>query len=118
MNILSNSIKSVIAAGGTKKIKITAGRTAGKTLIKFKDTGVGLDPSYYEEVFIPFIADPEGKFYPDLNNMLNPEDKYIVGTGSGLGLSIVREIVKARKGQISFKNPQKTWKTELEIILP
>jgi signal transduction histidine kinase len=118
MNILSNSIKSVIAAGGTKKINITAKRSAGKTVIKFTDTGVGLDPSYYEEVFIPFISDPEGKFYSGLNNILNPEDKYIVGTGSGLGLSIVREIVKARKGQISFKKPQKKWKTELEIILP
>ncbi len=118
MNILSNSIKSVIAVGGPKRIKISAERSAGKTVIKCLDTGVGLDPSYYEEVFIPFIADPEGKFYPALDNMLNPADKYIVGTGSGLGLSIVREIVRARNGQISFKSPPQEWKTELEIILP
>ena len=50
--------------------------------------------------------------------MLNPEDKYIVGTGSGLGLSIVREIVQVRSGKIAFCKPKEGWKTELEISLP
>ncbi len=118
LNILSNSIKSTIAAGGNRKIEITAVRTNGKTVINFKDTGIGLHSSHYEEVFMPFASDVDGQLYDNLNNILNPEDKYIVGTGSGLGLSIVREIVRARNGQISFKNPQKNWSTELEIILP
>lgn len=118
LNILSNSIKSVIAAGGTKKIEISAARSGGKTVINFRDTGVRLDPARYEEVFDPFLADPDGRLYSSLDKMLNPEDKYIVGTGSGLGLSIVKEIVKARNGQISFKRPQKKWNNELEITLP
>jgi signal transduction histidine kinase len=118
LNILSNSIKSVIAGGGTKRIEITASRSGGKTVISFRDTGVGLEPTHYEDAFIPFLADPDGKLYSSLNRMLNPEDKYIVGTGSGLGLSIVKEIVHARKGQISFKRPQKNWNCELEVILP
>jgi signal transduction histidine kinase len=118
LNILSNSIKAVIAGGGTKRIEITASRSGGKTVINFRDTGVGLEPSHYEDAFIPFLADPDGKLYSSLNRMLNPEDKYIVGTGSGLGLSIVKEIVHARNGQISFKSPQKNWNCELEVILP
>ena len=118
LNALSNSIKSVIAAGGDKKIKITAEREQGRTIIKIMDTGIGINPSYYEEVFIPFIADPEGKLYKHLSKRLNPEDKYIVGTGSGLGLSIVKEIVQVRKGSIAFHEPKGDWKAELEIKLP
>jgi hypothetical protein len=40
-------------------------------------------------VFTPFIADPEGRLYENLESRMNPEDKLIVGTGSGLGLGIV-----------------------------
>ena len=49
---------------------------------------------------------------------MNPEDKYIVGTGSGLGLSIVREIVQVHNGAIAFLKPKGKWKAELEIKLP
>ncbi len=87
-------------------------------MIRIKDTGVGLNPNQFEEVFIPFIADPGGNLYSNLDQRLNPEDKYIVGTGSGLGLSIVKEIVQIRKGSINFCIPQKPWNAELEIILP
>ena len=105
LNVLSNSIKSVIAAGGDRKIQITANRENGMNIIRMRDNGLGIDPSFYEEAFIPFIADPEGKLYRNLDNMLNPEDRYIVGTGSGLGLGIVREIVQVRNGKIAFCKP-------------
>lgn len=118
LNIISNSIKSVIAARGLKKIQISASREKKKNMIRIKDTGVGLNPNQFEEVFIPFIADPGGNLYSNLDQRLNPEDKYIVGTGSGLGLSIVKEIVQIRKGSINFCIPQKPWNAELEIILP
>ncbi|MEW6738493.1 MAG: sensor histidine kinase [Nitrospirota bacterium] len=118
LNALSNSIKSVIACGGDKKIKITAERHANKTVISIMDTGLGIDPEYYDDVFVPFIADPEGKLYKHLNKKLNPEDKYIVGTGSGLGLGIVKEIVQVRNGEIAFIKPEGEWKAKLEIKLP
>ncbi len=118
LNVLSNAIKSVIAAGGEKRIKITAQREGGKTVIKVLDSGLGLDESHFEEVFAPFVVDPTGKLYGNLERRLNPEDKYIVGTGSGLGLSIVKEIVLARDGSIGFRKPPKGWKAELEVVLP
>lgn len=118
LNILSNSIKSVIAAGREKEIQINASRKNGNTLISIRDTGIGLDPSHFEDVFKPFFSDPENQLYTHLDERLNPEDLYIVGTGSGLGLSIVKAIILARKGSISFCNPRGKWKTELEIVLP
>ena len=117
LNVLSNSIKSVIAAGGDRKIQIVAFREKGRTIIQFKDNGLGIDPANYDEVFIPFIADPDNRLYLGLDKMLNHQDKYIVGTGSGLGLSIVREIVKVRNGSIKFQQPSKGWMAELEIVL-
>jgi signal transduction histidine kinase len=117
LNALSNSIKSVIAGGLNKKIKIEAERDRGKTKILIKDTGIGLNSEHYQDVFTPFVADPEGKLYKKLSRELNPEDKYIVGTGSGLGLSIVKEIVQVRNGQISFVKPKGIWNAELEIII-
>ena len=82
------------------------------------DTGLGLDPSKFEDAFIPFIADVDGRMYKKLEQKLNPEDKYIVGTGSGLGLSIIREIIQVRNGTVAFREPKGKWKSELEVILP
>jgi len=118
LNVLSNSIKSVIAGGGEKKIRITADREDRRTVIRIMDTGIGLAPSKFDEVFVPFIADPEGKLYRLLAKKMNPEDKHIVGTGSGLGLSIVKEIVHVHNGTIAFLKPKGNWKAELEIKLP
>jgi len=118
LNVLSNSIKSVIAAGKVKKVKVTARALEGRTVINVLDTGVGLPESYFDEVFVPFVADPQGTLYPGLEKHLNLEDRFIVGTGSGLGLSIIREIVQARGGSVAFRTPEGDWKSSLEIILP
>jgi len=118
LNALSNALKSVIAAGKTKKISITAIRSENKTKIIISDTGLGLNSSRFQEVFIPFIADPEGNLYSHLDDRLDPADKYIVGTGSGLGLSIVKEIVTSRGGSVRFLEPEKPWNAQLEVLLP
>ena len=118
LNVISNSIKAVIAGGKNRKIQITAKRDGGANIIIVRDTGLGLSVDRYEEVFIPFIADPEGKLYQNLERRINPEDKMIVGTGSGLGLGIVKEITNAHGGNVRFVRPKKNWSTELEIILP
>ncbi|MFD0998181.1 sensor histidine kinase [Ohtaekwangia kribbensis] len=118
LNVLSNSIKSVIAAGRNRIIQINAVKDGIYNIITIKDTGLGLKESSFEEVFIPFIADPEGKLYQNLDSRLNPEDNLIVGTGSGLGLGIVKEIVNAHDGTVEFVKPQKDWNAELVIKLP
>jgi signal transduction histidine kinase len=118
LNVLSNSIKSVIAAGGAKEIQVEAIASGGKNLINIRDTGIGLAPSHFNDVFIPFVADPDGRLYANLNKKLNAQDRYIVGTGSGLGLAIIKEIVEFRKGSITFREPHGKWKAHLEIILP
>ena len=118
LNTISNSIKSVIAAGGNKKIQLTAEKSDGMNVLVIRDTGIGLDPTKFEEVFIPFLSDPEGKLYDSLDKHLNPEDNMIVGSGSGLGLGIVNEIINAHGGSVKFIKPSNNWKAELEIKIP
>jgi signal transduction histidine kinase len=115
---LSNSIKSVIAAGGKKKVQISAERRDSKNIINVRDSGIGLKEKFFEEVFSPFSSDPENRLYNSLESKLNPEDEYVVGTGSGLGLSIVREIVANRGGQVRFVKPTNGWKANVEVVLP
>jgi signal transduction histidine kinase len=82
------------------------------------DTGIGLDEEHYEKVFEPFVADPDDRLYRGLKTKLNPEDQYVVGIGSGLGLSIAREILSFRGGAIRFVQPSDGWKADLEIVMP
>ncbi len=118
LNVLSNSIKSVIAAGGEKRIFISAERDGKKVTMRVQDTGIGIDEGLYEKVFEPFVADPDNRLYRGLKSRLNPEDQFVVGTGSGLGLSIVSEILSFRGGTIRFVEPSEGWKADLEIVMP
>jgi signal transduction histidine kinase len=118
LNVMSNSIKSVIAAGKDRRIQLVAERSDGMNVLCIRDTGIGIGASRFEEVFIPFISDPDGNLYENLDKRLNPEDSLIVGSGSGLGLSIVKEIINSHDGKIRFKKPTNTWNAELEIQLP
>jgi C4-dicarboxylate-specific signal transduction histidine kinase len=81
---------------------VAAERRGSKVVLNIRDSGLGLDAEHYEQVFAPFAADLDKRLYRGLDAKLNPEDQYIVGTGSGLGLSIAREILSYRGGTIRF----------------
>lgn len=119
INLLSNSIKSVIAAGpATRKIFFEATEMGKGVIVKVLDNGLGLPEEYQDDVFTPFISDPSGTLYAKLETKANPEDAHVFGAGSGLGLSIVRDILNARKGAINFVAPPDNWKCAIEIKLP
>jgi signal transduction histidine kinase len=119
INILSNSVKSLIASGQVhKRIEIRAESSGSQVLVRIQDNGLGLDPGFYSDVFTPFIADPAGELYDKLQENANPEDAALFGTGSGLGLSIARDIARARKGDIRFVPPDDNWNACVEIQLP
>jgi signal transduction histidine kinase len=118
LNLLSNAIKSVIAAGGQRRIMVAAQKRGSSAVINIRDTGVGLKERHYDDVFSPFSSDPEDLLYRGLDSKLNPEDEYIVGTGSGLGLSIVREILSYRGGSVRFVKPSTPWRADIEVVMP
>jgi len=119
INLLSNAIKSLIASGEPRKfIRIWTEEAGRKAFLRIADNGLGLDAKHFADVFTPFISDPNGLLYDRLEENANPEDAAAFGTGSGLGLSIARDIARARGGDIRFINPDDGWAACVEIELP
>jgi signal transduction histidine kinase len=119
LNLISNAIKSLIAAGRpSRKIRLEAEQTGKKIVIRILDNGIGLVEQFFEEVFTPLISDPSGELYDRLEARANPEDASIFGTGSGLGLSIARDIARARGGDVRFLQPPATWNACVTVELP
>lgn len=119
LNLVSNAVKSVIAAGDERRvIRFDARQSGTRTVLRISDSGIGLTPEFFSEVFTPFIADPSGELYDRLEERSNPEDASIFGTGSGLGLAIARDIARSRGGDIRFVLPDESWKAVVEVELP
>jgi len=103
INLMSNAAKAVIGMSD-RRIEVRGFEENDYVHIWFLDSGRGLDKSRWEEVFEPFITYSE----PDLK----------FGVGTGLGLKIVRDIVRACEGNVQFIDPPADWKTCVEVILP
>lgn len=81
-NLITNSIRYV-QVGVEPCIVITSLIQENKLTIKIEDNGIGFDPSHSEHIFEPF--------------------RRLVGreySGSGMGLAICRQIIKAHSGRI------------------
>jgi signal transduction histidine kinase len=81
-NLISNALKYT-AKGDTISIKTTAG--TDKVYVTVKDTGTGIPEEYLEKIFEKFVQVKDGDF--ELR-------------GTGLGLAVVKEIIKAHAGDI------------------
>jgi signal transduction histidine kinase len=102
-NLMTNAIKAV-RGGHSRRIEVTGFKENGVVHIQFLDTGRGLDRSKWEVVFEPFESYSE----PDIR----------FGVGTGLGLKIVRDIIRAYGGEAQFSEPPDGWSTCVEITLP
>lgn len=99
-NLMSNAIKAV-KGEHDRRIEVRGFRDNGIVHIWFLDSGKGLDKKVWKEVFEPFETYSE----PDLR----------FGAGTGLGLKIVRDIVRFYDGDVKFIDAPDDWKTCLEI---
>ena len=97
-NLLSNAFKFTPPQG---KISITLWRLEDSIYIDVSDTGHGMDSETVEHAFEPFYQ-AEG------------DSKYI---GTGIGLALVHQIVKASKGQITLESKLGEG-TTFHIIVP
>ncbi len=84
LNLLNNSGEAMTASGG--EIKIRTRRKNNVILLMISDTGEGIDPQMMDLIFQPFFTTKPGS------------------QGTGLGLSLSREIVKRHGGTIQVTN--------------
>lgn len=99
-NLLSNAFKFT-PDGGKITVSILLDRISDKVILKVEDTGKGMSKENVERAF--------EQFYQDLNNNK--------ARGSGLGLSLSKELVNLHNGEIElWSEPNKG--TRFEIHLP
>jgi len=103
INIYSNALKAIYGQP-RREILVDAEKVDDTLYIRMKDTGVGLPLERREISFKPFIT----------TSLPNP----ILGTGTGLGLKVVRDILELYGGTARFIDAEKPWKTCIEIVLP
>lgn len=101
-NLLINSIKYSEDDQRLFKIRISVDQTSDNYIIKLKDWGLGVRKGLEEKVFETGFRTPEA-----LNKNV---------TGSGLGLSIARTIMREMGGDLRLVNNHKP--TEFHVILP
>lgn len=86
--VLINLIKNAIQAFDEqpdKRIELAAFISdKGRPVISVRDNGPGIDPEALEKIFIPFFSTKK--------------------TGSGIGLSLSRQIMRVHEGRISVKS--------------
>lgn len=89
--VLINIVKNAFEIENKSEIKIisiTAHTENGTKTIEIADNGIGIDKSLQEKIFIPFYTTKK--------------------TGSGIGLSLSRQIMQLNDGNINFYENQPT----------
>lgn len=81
INLLNNAIDALKNTEKKKIILSVMEGPTGKLKISVSDNGIGIDPDELEKIFIPFYTTKEN--------------------GSGIGLSLCRQIMRLHKGSIS-----------------
>jgi len=94
-NLLRNA-EEAMPDGGTIRVSLTEEPRSMATL-SVEDEGVGLDPSFSDRVFDPFVTTKQ--------------------TGTGLGLAVTRQIVDSHSGTIRCEN-RETGGARFSIELP
>lgn len=103
VNLVTNAMKAV-QTSPIRRVNVTAGREGNGVVLRVLDTGVGIPTELRDEVFEPFFTTS------------NPDP--LLGVGTGLGLTIARDLTRQYGGSIGVVDCEAPWVTCLEVLLP
>lgn len=111
-NFYTNS-KKAIKQTTTKegRIGIECGEENGLVYLEFSDTGIGIPKENEEDIFIEFYTTTSQSDLTDFD-----DNTQIAGTG--LGLKIVKDIVKSYRGTIAVVSPKENYSTCIRVEIP
>lgn len=110
MSILFNlytNAKKAMKDKDDRRLLIRCWKADGNVYLQFSDTGKGIPEEDWDNIFNAFFttSSPVGR----------GSDSY---TGTGLGLTIIREIVTSYSGEIKVVDPYLDYKTTFQISIP
>lgn len=103
LSILTNALKAVDRQSD-RQIAVTAEKIDNQLCIRMLNTGKRISPQMREKAFEPFQSD----------SIPNPT----LGTGTGLGLTVVRDTVAFYGGEARFIDVELPWQSGIEITIP
>jgi signal transduction histidine kinase len=108
LNLYSNALKAIVAAehrADAPHIVFRARNESGRHVLEVLDKGVGVPPELHQRIFDPLFT--------TTSNLNNP-----LGSGMGLGLSLIKELLRHVHGSVRIVNPPKGFSTCLRVELP
>jgi signal transduction histidine kinase len=94
-NLIDNALDAIPAAG---RVEVHANREHERVAVRIVDNGSGIPPEVRDRIFDPFFTTKP------------------VGLGTGLGLDIVRRLVRHNYGEIAVES--QPGHTEFRVLLP
>lgn len=107
LNLYTNALKAVMAkpGGGPQQITIRAWVEKGVHRLQVSDTGIGIPAAMTERIFDPLFTTTDTK-------------RDLLGSGMGLGLTLVRRGAQAFKGTVEVVEPPPGFSTCFDVRLP
>ena len=94
-NLIDNALDAISDAG---RVEVTASRENRQVVVCITDNGAGIPAQIQKQIFDPFFTTKP------------------MGQGTGLGLDIVRRLVRHNDGEISVES--QPGRTQFRVVLP
>jgi signal transduction histidine kinase len=94
-NLIDNALDAISDSG---RVEVLASREHRSVVVRIVDNGTGIPPQIRDRIFDPFFTTKP------------------VGSGTGLGLDIVRRLVLHNDGDIAVES--RPGRTEFRVVLP
>ncbi len=107
LNLYTNALKAVIAKSGkgSRKIAFRAWNEKGMHRLEVSDTGVGIPSTLHKRIFDPLFTTTDTNRDP-------------LGSGMGLGLTLVRRGAESFGGKVHVVEPPPGFTTCMSVRLP